>query len=479
MNNQAEKQLNKPTGGVRIRTLNAILITLVAFAAFMFVQTAQEITSQYSKIQKTNDNYIACEIATSDLMTASTYLTTQSRLFSATHNVGYLYNYLDEVNNKQHREQDVKTIAELYPNSEAADSLQLAYSFSNTLQGRELYSMKLVVEALNLDINEDAQKVLDEVYFKRDDEYLSPEVMLIKARDLITDEAYEHEVSLVTSNVETCQESLAQSFEDTKASDAKTLEGLYLRQQVLTWFLLLVVLAAVLSVTILVLYPLNDYIKRISSNEPLSEQGAKELRILARAYNVIYNDNQHTRKRLLHEAEHDPLTDLFNRGAFDKIIAEEIDEPLALLLVDIDYFKLVNDKYGHDCGDRVLQKTATKLGLAFRTTDYPCRLGGDEFAVIMTNMKTDRRFVITRKMKELSTELGIADENTPAITISVGVAFSDGSIHYDDLYKFADEALYRVKDDGRNGIAYYDEDFETSFSDTEAITVEGADSDAE
>lgn len=443
--------------GIRIRTINAIMIVLVAFLAFMFVQTAQRVNAEYGIMQKASDDYIACELAVGDLMNTSTFLTTEARLFTATHNPWYLKNYFTEINDMQHREQDVALLEERLPNSNATAKLNEALAYSHALQNRELYSMKLSVHALQMKVDSDIAAALDALPFLRDDANLTADQMLEKARILITDQAYEHEIGLVTTLVDQCREELGALYDATKQQHADTLESEFTLQQVLTWALLIVVLTTILTVVIAVLQPLHGYIAHIARNERLAERGAYELRFLARAYNVIYEENDHTRNRLVHEAEHDPLTGLYNRGAFDKLIAELQRGPIALVIVDIDYFKSVNDEHGHDCGDRVLKKVAAQLSSTFRSSDCCCRLGGDEFAVIMVDLKKDQRDAIRGKIARIGDALAFAGKDTPAITLSVGVAFSDGTLHPDELYKHADQALYRVKEAGRHGIAFYDE----------------------
>lgn len=92
-----------------------------------------------------------------------------------------------------------------------------------------------------------------------------------------------------------------------------------------------------------------------------------------------------------HQAEHDAMTELLNRRSFEKLlkIHEEGNSSYALILVDVDTFKSVNDTYGHDMGDHILKKVAENLRKAFRSIDYVCRIGGDEFAVIMVEMTSD------------------------------------------------------------------------------------------
>ena len=105
-----------------------------------------------------------------------------------------------------------------------------------------------------------------------------------------------------------------------------------------------------------------------------------------------------------HKAEHDLLTDLLNRGSFDKLLDlyEKGDAPFALIIVDVDSFKTVNDTYGHTEGDAILKKVSGLLLSAFRSIDYVCLIGGDEFAVIMVEMTSELKYTIQEKPAAIS-----------------------------------------------------------------------------
>ncbi|MGN0399519.1 MAG: GGDEF domain-containing protein, partial [Blautia sp.] len=158
-----------------------------------------------------------------------------------------------------------------------------------------------------------------------------------------------------------------------------------------------------------------------------------------------------------HQAEHDPMTELLNRGSFDRILKlyEKDENAFALILIDVDNFKSVNDTYGHAAGDIILKKVANLLTNAFRTVDYICRIGGDEFAVIMVQMTSDLSYTITQKIAEINRLLANPEDGTPAVSLSVGVAFTDRQNPGNSLFKDADIALYYTKEHGRNGCYFY------------------------
>ena len=406
--------------GVRFVALYVTAMILAAALTLLLLLTTSNISNQSNALLDAYDRYVTSEFAASDLMDASSYLTTQSRLFSSTNHVAYLDNYFWELSRGQQREDDVEVLREMYPGSSATDHLEHALTFSNNLEKNELYSMKLVVEALDLDIDEDIAEYLDSIPTRREDESLSSDELLAKARLLVTYEPYEHDVDRVSKQVDQCKDDLAEMLAADKQKHESALSDLYFQQQILAVMLLAVVLIMAVMFFFSMLRPLNEYSSRIRRNERLNEVGAYELRFLARAYNTVFEQNQNTQDRLMFEAEHDSLTGLYNRGAFEKLIEQRKGLPFTLIIVDVDYFKEINDQYGHDCGDQVLKHIAGTLQHSFRTSDYTCRLGGDEFAVVMTGITPNLRSIVVEKAHAITRELAQETDGMPKASVSLG-----------------------------------------------------------
>jgi diguanylate cyclase (GGDEF)-like protein len=156
------------------------------------------------------------------------------------------------------------------------------------------------------------------------------------------------------------------------------------------------------------------------------------------------------------EAVIDPLTGLFNRKAlrsrFDDLLvqARALDIPIAVAMCDVDHFKAVNDSYGHDRGDLVLQELAYRLRKTLRTYDLVYRLGGEEFLVLLPGFDTDAARAMAERMRQ---EVGATPMADLPVTISVGVASASGrAADLDALTKSADDALYRAKRAGRDRV---------------------------
>ncbi|MHB8496235.1 MAG: diguanylate cyclase domain-containing protein [Casimicrobiaceae bacterium] len=166
--------------------------------------------------------------------------------------------------------------------------------------------------------------------------------------------------------------------------------------------------------------------------------------------------------KVAHLANHDALTDLPNRNLFDDRLSRAIERSrrnqslMALMYLDIDKFKQVNDTLGHDVGDALLKQFAARLCVSVRATDTVARLGGDEFAVIVETLRDrDDGCHLADKIVAAMRTPFMLGSHTLDVTTSVGLAFLAGERGIDEtrLRKMADEALYNAKAAGRNQVA--------------------------
>jgi two-component system, cell cycle response regulator len=166
-------------------------------------------------------------------------------------------------------------------------------------------------------------------------------------------------------------------------------------------------------------------------------------------------------RELERRSTHDGLTGLLNLAAFDERLQVEFDgsdrhrRPLSLLMVDIDFFKRVNDSYGHQAGDRVLQSVANLLGTTTRPGDVVTRYGGEEFAIILPETDEASAMVMAERLRAAIESAEIECDTCGAIklTISIGCASRRSRlISTGGLVNAADSALYEAKTAGRNRV---------------------------
>jgi diguanylate cyclase (GGDEF)-like protein len=177
-------------------------------------------------------------------------------------------------------------------------------------------------------------------------------------------------------------------------------------------------------------------------------------------------ERQRSEQRIRHMAHHDELTGLPNRALLNARLAQALGQarrggrPLALLFLDLDGFKYINDSLGHEIGDRLLRTAAMRLQSIVRPGDTVARLGGDEFVVMLVDLKQaeDAATIAHEIVQALSRPLR-ADDRTLHVTASVGVAtFPADGDSAELLLKHADAAMYRAKAHGRNGVQCYTRD---------------------
>jgi diguanylate cyclase (GGDEF)-like protein len=178
----------------------------------------------------------------------------------------------------------------------------------------------------------------------------------------------------------------------------------------------------------------------------------------------------------------DPLTGLYNRRHFDELIETEVGlsnrhgDPNSILLIDIDYFKAINDTYGHYVGDLVLKAMTNILQENLRSTDAICRIGGEEFAVLCKRADKAGAMEIAEKLRAAveATPMAPESDDELMITVSIGVAsvpYNSKNTTAKQLYKDVDKAMYYSKNHGRNLVTHitdlYQEDDVTELPENE------------
>jgi diguanylate cyclase (GGDEF)-like protein len=152
----------------------------------------------------------------------------------------------------------------------------------------------------------------------------------------------------------------------------------------------------------------------------------------------------------------DELTGLYLRDVFDVVLRQKVeetkrnDQPLSLLMMDIDDFKIVNDTYGHQLGDYVLKKIGRTINSLVRKMDLPARYGGEEMAVIMPDANREQVFKVAERIRKEISQLKFEHFS---VTISIGIGRVNREIKTPEkLLKAADNALYQAKDKGKNRV---------------------------
>jgi diguanylate cyclase (GGDEF)-like protein len=178
-----------------------------------------------------------------------------------------------------------------------------------------------------------------------------------------------------------------------------------------------------------------------------------------------------TKDRLAYQATHDPVTGLANRHLFEQRITAALagPDPVTLALIDVDDFKLINDRFGHLAGDEVLKRIGERLDTATRAEDTVARLGGDEFAVLLCGTSSDNARQILGRLSD-ALEVPIrTDGEAMLVGVSIGLAEAWPGATPDELLHRADLAMYAAKGSGKGRTSRYESDLETEATDRAKI----------
>lgn len=199
--------------------------------------------------------------------------------------------------------------------------------------------------------------------------------------------------------------------------------------------------------------------------EKLSKRDVDYLEQLTRQAAATIN-RANSYSTILQYATLDALTNLNNRRQFETRLGQEISitkrqgNPLCAMMIDIDFFKKVNDTYGHAAGDEVLRAVAQIIKQTLRESDIPARYGGEEFAILLPFTHLDEAKIVGERLRKAVENAKITinqeneDEKVINVTISVGIAEFDNIESGEILFERADKALYEAKSNGRNQVKY-------------------------
>ncbi|MCX6053128.1 MAG: cache domain-containing protein [Campylobacterales bacterium] len=224
----------------------------------------------------------------------------------------------------------------------------------------------------------------------------------------------------------------------------------------------------IIIISLIISYLISRFIKK-SFNEYKKEINTKSLKLLKLNDTLeetvkVRTQQLHEQKNILyHQANHDSLTTLPNRALFtDRLTqgtlkAKRYQKKLALLFIDLDRFKIINDTLGHDIGDAVLKETAKRLASIVRDEDTVSRLGGDEFTIIMQELiHEEDASILAQKVINALVEPIVVNEHILYISSSIGISlYPKDATEVEDLLRHSDAAMYKAKEKGRNNFQFY------------------------
>ncbi len=443
---------------IRIQRVSAFSIVTGIILCIAFVVISFWGWKEFNILQQVTEQYILCESAAKEVQDGSDYLTEQARLYALTGEQKYLDLYFEEATVTKRREKAVEALHAEFAETDTYKSLVKALESSYDLMKAEYHSMRLVAVANGIDKETLPEKV-QEVVLSENELAMSKSELLEKAQVLVSNDAYQNMRNNITRHTDECMQTLLTDTRNKQSRAKDIYEDIFKKMEIFVFVMIFLVLLLCFTIRHLIVIPLIHYNESIKKGEIFPLEGSSELQSLAENYNEVYRENEEAQKIIRHEAEYDALTELLNRRYFDKVlnIYETGNNQFALIIVDVDIFKEVNDTYGHAIGDKILQKVANTLKHSFRNIDYICRIGGDEFAIVMVEMTSDLGYTIKDKIAYCNETLSNPTDDLPSISLSVGVAFADRKNPGESIFKDADKALYYTKEHGKKGCNIYGE----------------------
>lgn len=448
---------NRATGGVRLRIMNYVSGGLALGIAVLMLTTTFIAVGGYHALQNTTEVFIECRESAMDIQTASDYLTEHVRYYVGSGMRQYLDLYFKEAKETRRREKGLETLGKHFPDTDPNYvALQSAMERSYSLMETEYYAMRLRLETIDgVDLSEYPAEVRG-VTLSPEDLARSREDQMDQSRKLVYDEEYEERKAEIVAQINECLRGLEDHLQEQKARQTAKVHVLVVLERVLIVLTAAMVVILVVLTSLMVFRPLIRAEKLIRDEKMIPEDGGSyEYRFFAATYNRMFEASRESRERLAFKASHDYLTGIFNRSGLDRYLDRAAKGQNALVLVDLDGFKSINDTYGHDAGDRILRRLSEKLSAVFRTDDRICRIGGDEFAVIMWSAGVESSDMIREKIASINAEMRFSSDDVPSVSISVGVAFG-GEGTGRELFRRADRELYRIKRSGGCGISICD-----------------------
>ena len=447
----------KKRHGMPLRVMNVLLVLLVIVVSVVLVYDIIKTKNSYEDFRISTDRYLMSERDATAIKNGSDYLTEQVRLFAVTGERKYLDNYFIEAKETKSRDTALENFKRYLDGTEEYEYLKEALDSSNKLMEQEYCSMKLRAMSLGMDMSELPTEVAT-AEIGALDAGLDSDGQRERAIWYVFNDIYGTYKARIDNNIAASIDKLTERNGAEQAERSDELFATLRIQSVLIVAAFLIILVMMLLTSRLVIHPMTRALRYIASDSRIPVKGSAEMRVLAKTYNEMYDQNAKKKMELSYAANHDGLTGLYNRTAYLRALAEADWKDVAVLAIDIDSFKQINDTHGHAVGDEVLVTTANALTSEFRSDDFICRIGGDEFTVVMKNVGDDVRAIIkTRVERALELVSNPTEEGVPPISLSVGVAFGNWSTEAEKVANRADIALYKVKNSGKNGMAFFDE----------------------
>ena len=430
----------------------SLIITSVAFViSALLISSLYLLQNRYDYVRASVMDYMGWKNTALNVQIGSDYLTDQVRSYVVTEDGVHLKYYFVEASSNR-RENALAVIKKNLENTTIYPHIQNAVNESHQLMNNEYYAMRLIVEKKGIDISSDTVPTeVKNVTLTAEDLSLTPEQQKQKAINIVFGSEYNDSKAIINSSVNEAVSTLDTMMEHNVLESTSQLNTIMIVTQVFIFMNILFIFSLILALYLYIAKPIRYAMDCLQKGGNVEPRGSKEFRIIANTYNELNDQNKKHRERLLYEAEHDKLTGLYNRTGYAAIYPNIVLSKAAYILLDIDNFKEVNDKRGHNAGDKLLVAVAKYLKQYFVCDNsFVFRIGGDEFSIIFENVTEEQIKTFEVSYNELGKHL-----TEYGVSMSAGVALGEEEDTTDSLFKKADIALYKSKDKGKHAITFY------------------------
>lgn len=435
--------------GIKVNILSGIFIAIGVITMVAAIFAIKKIYDKYDEMMNSHQLVEIQREAAESFQEASDYLTDQSRKFAVTGDIKNAENYFEEINIAKRREAANAMIEESHTLELESSLLNNAMDLSETLAKQEIHAMKLASQAMKLEESKLPEDI-SSYELSEDELSLDSAGQQSLAIQLLYNSEYEDYKDQINWNIESAI-ALIKDESGTKYREDESDLILALNIATLFVFIMFILLMLIFIFNaLLVVNPAEKFIDLLDKKERLPEIGGYELRKFARKYNDIYRSNKKNRELLREQGEVDDLTGTLKVGTLELVRHNltQNNEPLGIMMIDIDNFRSIKEANGYDMADKVVAKVAGLFTTSFKSSDYIIRTSQDEFEIFLLRMKQTDSDMLIGRIAEINEKLKDSSDGVVEASVSVGVSFSDNGYTVEAERK-ADMALNSVKENCR------------------------------
>ncbi|MDO4187485.1 MAG: GGDEF domain-containing protein [Lachnospiraceae bacterium] len=435
--------------GIKVNILSGIFIAIGVITMIASILVIKKIYAKYDEMMSSYQFVEIQREAAESFQEASDYLTDQSRQFAVSGDIKHAENYFEEINVTKRREAATAMVEESHTLDLESNLLSNAMELSNTLAKQEIHAMKLSAQAMGIEESKLPEEIVS-YKLTEEETKLDSDAQQNLAIQLLYNSEYEDYKDRINWDIDNAIILIKdESGTQYRENEADLIFVLNIATLLIFVMFILLMLIFIFNV-LLVVRPAEKFVELLDKKEKLPEIGGYEFRKFARKYNDIYRSNKKNRELLREQGEVDELTGTLKVGTLELVRHNltQTNEPLGIMMIDIDNFRSIKEANGYDMADKVVEKVANLFTTSFKSSDYIIRTSQDEFEIFLLRMQQKDSDMLLGRIDEINEKLKNTSDGVVEASVSVGVSFSENGYTIEAERK-ADMALNFVKENGR------------------------------